>query len=419
MDRAVPLLLDDSLRPILAKDEITLRLQEQIDLYDNDVKTHSRHGVCIVTTHRLCWIGGAEAAIHWHLSHVHSIGKEEAGFFVGSAKIVVYFRQVGQDGPSASRAKLSFKAGGRDEFIEQLNTALRRKEWAAPIPGVSAAGARGSSDGSSAPAVRYLPGLAGIQDRIRDEHAKAAAEVSDAMSDLRSLSEHAKRLVLLAEDYAAKAASRATVKAGAASAASPGGGSVSPDDDGGSGYSSGVSLLVRDLGIVNPVTRAAAGTLYLQEVARQLASFLRAPLDRVGGMLSLADVYSLYNRARVTDLISPDDLVDAARLLEPLRLGMHMHTFPSQLVVIRLDSFSPQGVAQRLLVLLEERCALSQPGRSGICGADTFLTSLDVAAAWKTPLHISLQLLLTAESQGALCRDDSIAGLRFFSNRFT
>jgi ESCRT-II complex subunit VPS36 len=450
MDYARPLQLDTTGRPLLSKDELTIKIQEHIDLYNNDTKAH-HHGISIVTSHRLCWIGGtgpADVALHWHLSHVHSASKEEGGIFAGSAKIVLRFRQVGQEAPAPGHAKLSFKTGGRDEFFDQLNNALRRKEWAAPLAGAIPIGSRAASDGAAAsPAVRYVPGLAGIQDRARDERAKAAADVSDAMSDLRSLSEHAKGLVQLAEEYAAKAAARAaaplpprSVSEGAGSDGAPP--SPAPDD---SGYANSVSQLVRDLGIVNPVTRAAAGTLYLQEVARQLASFLRAPLERVGGVLSLADVYSLYNRARVTDLISPDDLVEAARLLEPLHLGMHLHTFPSRLVVVRLDSFSPQGVALRLQALLAARSS-SSAGKPG--SAEPYVSALDVAAEWKTPLQIATQLLLvrieatvysssfafatptsscrppppspkqTAESQGAVCRDDSIAGLRFYANRF-
>jgi ESCRT-II complex subunit VPS36 len=41
----------------------------------------------------------------------------------------------------------------------------------------------------------------------------------------------------------------------------------------------------------------------------QLADFLRGPLERAGGMMTLPDVYCLFNRARGTELVSPDDLL--------------------------------------------------------------------------------------------------------------
>ena len=166
-------------------------------------------------------------------------------------------------------------------------------------------------------------------------------------------------------------------------------------------------------------------------------------------MLSLADVYSVYNRARHTDLISPDDLLAAAQLLQPLHLGMGLHTFPSKLVVIRLDSYSPEAVALRLKDLLRRRLELAG-GVTGTLGR-AYMSALDLANEWRTPLQIAHHLLLvslrcivgqgwnfylcatvmenatvnffslpsqTAESQGAICRDDSISGLRFYANLF-
>lgn len=41
----------------------------------------------------------------------------------------------------------------------------------------------------------------------------------------------------------------------------------------------------------------------------QLAEFLLVPLERAGGMMTLPDVFCLFNRARGTELVSPDDLL--------------------------------------------------------------------------------------------------------------
>ena len=52
----------------------------------------------------------------------------------------------------------------------------------------------------------------------------------------------------------------------------------------------------------------------------QLADFLAAPMARAAGsMMPLPDVYCLYNRARGTELISPDDLLQAIRLFPRVR----------------------------------------------------------------------------------------------------
>lgn len=48
-------------------------------------------------------------------------------------------------------------------------------------------------------------------------------------------------------------------------------------------------------------------------VPAQLADFLRPVIERAGGMMPLPDVYCLFNRARGTELVSPDDLLAAAQ----------------------------------------------------------------------------------------------------------
>ena len=56
--------------------------------------------------------------------------------------------------------------------------------------------------------------------------------------------------------------------------------------------------LLLDMGIANPVTRFSAGSLYHQELAKQLADFLKMGnnLALRGGMLTLHDAFCLFNR---------------------------------------------------------------------------------------------------------------------------
>jgi ESCRT-II complex subunit VPS36 len=80
-----------------------------------------------------------------------------------------------------------------------------------------------------------------------------------------------------------------------------------------------------------------AGNAYHEQLARQFADLLLADnrLRRLGSILTLTDAYCLYNRARGTDLISPEDLLQAATMLRPLRLGLHLDSFPSGVKVGR------------------------------------------------------------------------------------
>ena len=77
-------------------------------------------------------------------------------------------------------------------------------------------------------------------------------------------------------------------------------------------------------GISNPVTREThgSGSTYHKELAKQLAQFLDQPLKVAGGILTLSDVYCLFNRARGMELVSPDDLINACTIFESLSLPL-------------------------------------------------------------------------------------------------
>ncbi|CRK19115.1 hypothetical protein BN1723_017748 [Verticillium longisporum] len=65
--------------------------------------------------------------------------------------------------------------------------------------------------------------------------------------------------------------------------------------------------------------------LYLSELARNLAEFLtddaRGVLKKAGGVLSLVDLWAMFNRARGgVELVSPMDFEKAAQMWESLKL---------------------------------------------------------------------------------------------------
>ena len=58
--------------------------------------------------------------------------------------------------------------------------------------------------------------------------------------------------------------------------------------------------------------------MFHQQLARQLADFLldHGRLQRMGRMATLADVYGIFNRARGTELVSPDDFLRAVEMVK-------------------------------------------------------------------------------------------------------
>lgn len=63
------------------------------------------------------------------------------------------------------------------------------------------------------------------------------------------------------------------------------------------------------------VTKDTTGKLFHRELSREIERFLDKVLTKFGGVIGLVDLYCMYNRARGTDLISPEDLAIACQLL--------------------------------------------------------------------------------------------------------
>ena len=148
---------------------------------------------------------------------------------------------------------------------------------------------------------------------------------------------------------------------------------------------------------------------YTTTLARQLSDFLRPKLPAAGGLLTLTDVYCLYNRARGTNLISPEDLMDAVGCMKSLNLGMSERTFPSGVKVIQDDKFSDTAMAVKLKELAEEQLTVSPT---------LGLTAMEASRV----LHISALLaheqMLVSENLGYICRDETLETTRFFPNLF-
>lgn len=484
MELAVPLPLDTAGQPVLQADEVRYRMQDGVALYDRDAKRDDlRDGIAIVTSHRVCWVDPARRRpLCWHLSRVVSVAAEEGTMFVGHPRIVVtlsvpptaaqvtaaaaaaanaatasplYPALPGGGGsgtpapPSASSAaaavvaagrgvthfKLSFHRGGRDAALEDLQKAVARKAWEAVAASPPAEATPKPED------VVARPGIGGLLERRAKAQAEASAATSAAFADLDELAKHARTLVAMAESYAAEAQRKLQLQQ-QQQAGLPGGGSggsssaLSPLPPPGSPTSpaaattadadvSSAGSLALSMGLLSsPITRSSAGGgLFFSELARQVAAFIRPYLTAHGGLAPLSDVYVVYNRARRTDLVSPDDLLEAAGLMATLGLGLHLRTLGGSgsggsggshgakgagsggLKVLQLDSFSDEAAGARIAALLRQRAAdaglagpLSALPPAAVAQREPYVTALELNTLWRVPLPVAQRLLQVSGS---------------------
>ena len=76
----------------------------------------------------------------------------------------------------------------------------------------------------------------------------------------------------------------------------------------------------------------------------QLVDFLTPRINKAGGMMPLPDVYCLFNRARGTELMSPDDLLTAVKLLPSIGAQLAFRQFASGVLIVQSPAHSDEQV---------------------------------------------------------------------------
>eukprot|EP00041_Stephanoeca_diplocostata_P011784 m.194825 g.194825 ORF g.194825 m.194825 type:complete len:411 (+) comp18664_c0_seq2:205-1437(+) len=387
-----------------ASGEPKLAMETAVRLYDGEDRTAFDEGALTLTPYRLIWTSaeGNARAVEMLLSYIEKI-ETTGGFNLMvhkvSPKIVVRLHSVSPTArnaipPSkwvrvterASYCRLSFR-GGHDQmekFLGKLKSAVTMAAWKAPTHPQ----ANRTTLGASAGEPRRTYGIGAILQKQKSDLEQSETTIREAFNgDLKALMERAKVMVALSEKFAAKIAR----------------GEADADE------TKQFQTYILSLGISNPITRNACKSMgaYHTELARELAEFLKEPLRKAKGIMLLQDVYCLYNRARGSQLISPDDLVQAAEAFPDIVAGMSLRTFASGVRVIQENAHSDTEVAARVLTELQN----TKTG--GSLSASQWATCEDISVT------LALEQLYAAERCGSVCRDDSVEGLRFYPNRFS
>ena len=160
---------------------------------------------------------------------------------------------------------------------------------------------------------------------------------------------------------------------------------------------------VAELGLSSIVTKDSVGQAdYATEVAKQLLDFLPAPLARQNGTMSIVDAWCLYNKARGSDLVSPEDMYKACKKLPTLQGSIIQCIEVRGLHLLRLDDVAGDA---KLLSLLED--------------ATVFVTPLSLSAELKVSARVATEILTDAENRGLVVIDAQHAeGVVYYKNLF-
>ncbi|KAK4778313.1 hypothetical protein SAY87_018500 [Trapa incisa] len=365
--------LTGSGRPVLLPSEIECSFLPNVELESEESANFSvrlKSGLLILTTHRLIWL------------LPNPVPPGSKGFYFPLAAISQIFSSKKS---MFASLRLSFQVSvGPNGRVD--TESLVRGSRSIPMTVVM----RGKGDVDSCDQV--LGELeASILRREQEIWESTDKSLHDAFQDLNALMSKAKEMVMLAEKIRLKLLS-GSLQAGTANVEEMGSKEEMQD-------------WLLSVGIISPVTKESAGALYHQQLSCQLADFVKFPLERSGGMINLIDIYCLFNRARGTELISPEDLLQACSLWDKLDVPSMLRKFDSRVMVIQNKSYRDEEVFARINTLVTKPDTL----RMGISASDAALT-LGIAPA------MAKEHLLAAES--LLCRDLSPDGFRFYVNLF-
>ena len=448
--------LTSSGRPVLAPEELELRILEKTDLefpapafggLPGAVAEKYVQGVAFLTTHRLLWLDqralpapGRSCGLP--LSRVLEAAPVPLKMFGSRTRRHRVRCRGGVAGANDAGGdlKLAFRGEAPDAFARSLEEALARRAWleddddddhrrrldhapsndravappsfprhrrpppppSHPPLGPSADQARLRTERTLAPAARAsAAGVSGAMNRRAEEERERTAALGAAFADMTALMAKAKEMVTLAEHFqrALDAKTRERSRSG-------GGGD--DDDD-----AAEMAEAVAAMGIKSPVTRESAGALFHQQLARQLADWLEPVLRSRGGILPLPDVFCLFNRARGSELVSPEDVLRACELWERLGCAPRSRRFESGVRVAQSPDLRDDEVCATLADALSAGAA-----EGGASGAGGRLDAFGAANVLGVAPTVAGEFLAMAEGHGIVCRDDGPDATWFYPNRF-
>lgn len=356
-------------------------------LYDGDERTSFEDGILQLTPTSLIWTDSRNSSCVLTLDLSLIVQVEQIAGGIGrSPKIVLHLVKRDASKPPGPVAhsrenfvRIGFGKHGDTEFYTKLIESLKNRAWERISQTATQSSAR-----PQVPRIKGA-GIVGIERKIQQKHNEASQNISVAFQDLTKLMDKAKEMVQLSQSISTKIKDKQ--------------GDISEDE------TIKFKSYLLSLGIPNPVTKEThgTGTHYHMQLARELSDSLMGELRKRDGIILLSDAYCMINRARGLEMVSPDDMINACRMFESMKLPMRMKTYDSGVTVIQLETHSEEKSVSQTVDLVSD---------------SESLTAQQLANLIEMSVFLAKERLVLAEKMGKLCRDESVEGLRFFVNKF-
>lgn len=294
-------------------------------------------------------------------------------------------------------------------------------------------------------------GVTGILNQRKEKAQQQQTQLSEAGADLDSLMKHAQQVTGLLEKLSQRAlhqqqneaekqrkAELQQSGAGGDEQTSPTSGDdtndLSVDDQ------ANLTNVLEQMGFISPVTKQSSGNRFHEELSRQLFDFAQRPVQVSNGNIGLIDLYCLYNRARGTELVSPQDVLKACQLWEKFfpanpgnnqnsnRVSLRLKQLKSGAYIIQSSRYNENSERMRIQQYIYARnCGLSGKGAQpreidvpdlwkvpNSKGVDT----MEISQVFKLSLQMAQEQLDVLEKDGKVLKDNGPAAVLYFHNFF-
>ncbi|KAH3679769.1 hypothetical protein WICMUC_000735 [Wickerhamomyces mucosus] len=280
--------------------------------------------------------------------------------------------------------KLSFHLKGEKLFYEKFNQVLEKLNWDNLINNGnvnknSINSNNNLKSSSSSPPIFGIHSLSKIQD---DQNAENEAIINSSLDDFETLLNKANEIMKLTNSF---------------------------------------KTLIPDSNLLNQVKHSIFddnNTTNIQnsqqELSRQISEFLldNGTLENQGGIISLLDLFVLYNRSRIGfQLISPIDLIESCKLFSKLNLPLILQKIDKIYVIIQSNNKYSKNLLKNLYNFVKIYGILDGYNFK-------FVTMLQISEFFQWSLLITEQILKLAIELEFLVIDQQISGIYYYLNEF-
>ncbi|ODQ79496.1 hypothetical protein BABINDRAFT_161893 [Babjeviella inositovora NRRL Y-12698] len=328
--------------------------------------------------------------------------------------------------------KISFRNGGEKAFYERFQSEVERVKWDTlmELGKVNANAVKLQNNPSATPPplvpMNLNMGISSLEQIGEMKRKKTGFVLSGALEDIDQLMLKAKELLVLSDEFAHTVAKSLM----------------------GSNQMNLLqnSSLLLGANITTGFSRKdlLSSQLYYEELTRQISDYLSFVLPFEGGIMSLVDLFALYNRTRGINLISAADLNKCCcELFAELNLPYKLKEYKSGTKVVMLKSDQEGKIASRIARFLKksesehfeelkERLVVSNNQlltselnnelEAMLSNKEEFMfkgmSTLDISKHFKWSYGVTDEETELALAQGVIVMDQQISGTYYFVNKF-